>query len=264
MTILQTILDHKETLLPTLMANEPMFNVIQKSRPSLYDVLRKSDTLQIISEMKRASPSKGLIAEGANPVEQARKYADAGAACISVLTEEKFFKGSFQDLVDIGNYVEIPILNKDFIIHEVQIDYAKAAGASVILLIVAALSDKKLKTFYDYANNLGLDVLVEVHNEEELDRALAIHPKIIGVNNRDLKTFNVDLAQTEKLAQKITAYEDIAFISESGIWNVEDAKRVVNVGARGVLVGESLMRSGDVEKALKSLQIPLPVNVKDV
>lgn len=264
MTILQTILDHKETLIPTLIANEPVFNVIPKQRPSLYEVLRKSETLQIISEMKRASPSKGLIAEGANPLEQARKYADAGAACISVLTEEKFFKGSFQDLVDIANHVEIPILNKDFIIHEVQIDYAKAAGASVILLIVAALSDKKLKAFYEYANNLGLDVLVEVHNEEELDRALAIHPKIIGVNNRDLKTFNVDLAQTEKLAQKITAYEDIAFISESGIWNKEDAMRAVNVGARGVLVGESLMRSGNVEEALKSLQIPLPINVKDV
>lgn len=261
MTILQTILNHKETLLPSLLATEPEFDVTPKSRRSLYDVLRKSETLQIISEMKRASPSKGLIAEGANPVEQAKKYERAGAACISVLTEEKFFKGSFQDLVDIANNVDIPILNKDFIIHEVQIDYAKAAGATVILLIVAALSDKKLKAFYEYASDLGLDVLVEVHNEEELDRALAIHPKIIGVNNRNLKTFEVDLAQTEKLAQKIIAVGDIAFISESGIWNEEDAKRVANVGARGVLVGESLMRSGNVEEALKALQVPLPTKV---
>lgn len=264
MTILQTILDHKETLLPTLLANEPKFEVQYKARPSLYDVLRKSDSLQVISEMKRASPSKGLIAEGANPVEQAKKYENAGAACISVLTEEKFFKGSFHDLTDIANNVDIPILNKDFIIHEVQIDYAKAAGASVILLIVAALSDEKLKAFYTYASILGLDVLVEVHNEEELDRALKIQPKIIGVNNRDLKTFNVDLAQTEKLAQKINAYEDIAFISESGIWNRDDAIRVSEVGARGVLVGESLMRSGNVEEALTSLQVPIRHFLKDV
>ncbi|RHW40070.1 indole-3-glycerol phosphate synthase TrpC [Lysinibacillus yapensis] len=264
MTILQTILDYKETLIPTLLKNEPKFKVIQKSRPSLYEVLRKADSLQVISEMKRASPSKGLINEGANPIEQARKYEAAGAACISVLTEDKYFKGSFQDLADIANTVDIPILNKDFIIHEVQIDYAKAAGASVILLIVAALSDEKLKAFYTYASVLGLDVLVEVHNEEELDRALAIHPKIIGVNNRDLKTFNLDLAQTERLAAKITAYEDIAFISESGIWNREDALRVANAGASGILVGESLMRSGNVETALPALQVPLSSLLKEV
>jgi indole-3-glycerol phosphate synthase len=264
MTILQTILDHKATLIPSLLANEPKFEVVRKTRPSLYDVLRKSDTLQVISEMKRASPSKGLINEGAEPIEQAKKYERAGAACISVLTEEKFFKGSFQDLADIANNVDIPILNKDFIIHEVQIDYAKAAGASVILLIVAALTDEKLKAFYTYASVIGLDVLVEVHNEEELNRALAIHPKIIGVNNRDLKTFNLDLAQTETLAEKITVHEDIVFISESGIWNSDDANRVAQVGARGVLVGESLMRSGNVEVALSSLQVPLPLFVKGV
>lgn len=264
MTILQTILDHKETLIPSLLATEPSFEVTRKSRASLYETLRKADTLQVISEMKRASPSKGLINVGVNPVEQAKKYEQAGAACISVLTEDKYFKGSFQDLADIANQVDIPILNKDFIVHEIQIDYAKAAGASVILLIVAALSDEKLKAFYTYASVLGLDVLVEVHNEEELDRALAIHPKIIGVNNRDLKTFNVNLAQTEKLAEKINAYEDIAFISESGIWNAGDANRVSQAGARGVLVGESLMVSGNVEKALLDLQVPLPYLVKDV
>ena len=264
MTILQEILDHKATLIPSLLGNKPVFNVEQKSRPSLYEILRKADTLQVISEMKRASPSKGLIKGGANPIEQAKKYEQAGAACISVLTEDKFFKGSHQDLVDVANHVDIPVLNKDFIVHEVQIDYAKAAGASVILLIVAALSDEKLKAFYTYATILGLDVLVEVHNEEELDRALAIHPKIIGVNNRDLKTFNLDLAQTEKLANIINAYEDIAFISESGIWNSEDAKRVAKAGAQGILVGESLMVSGNIEETLSALQIPLPSLIKDV
>lgn len=264
MTILQKILEHKATLIPALLAEEPTFAVHQKSRSSLYETLRKADTLQVISEMKRASPSKGIINDGTNPIEQAKRYEQAGAACISVLTEDKFFMGSYQDLVDIANNVEIPILNKDFIVHEVQIDYAKAAGASVILLIVAALSDEKLKSFYTYASVLGLDVLVEVHNEEELNRALAIHPKIIGVNNRDLKTFNLDLIQTEKLSEKINAHEDIIFISESGIWNAEDAERVAKVGARGVLVGESLMVSQNVEQALSSLQVPLPSLVKDV
>ena len=261
MTILQKIIDYKETLIPTLLANKPQFDVAEKVRPSLYNELRKSDTMQVISEMKRASPSKGLINEGADPIEQAKKYESAGAVCISVLTEDKYFKGSYQDLADIANNVDIPILNKDFIIHEVQIDYAKAAGASVILLIVAALSDEKLKAFYNYATDLGLDVLVEVHNEEELDRALAINPKILGVNNRDLKTFNLDLVQTEKLAEKINAIPNIAFISESGIWTSEDSERVANAGARGVLVGESLMRSGNVEDALKSLQVSLPMKV---
>ncbi|MBM7609686.1 indole-3-glycerol phosphate synthase [Lysinibacillus composti] len=261
MTILQKILDHKATLLPSMNENEPKFNIQQKKRVSLYDALRKTNTLQIISEMKRASPSKGLIAEGADPIEQAKKYENAGAICISVLTEEKFFKGSFEDLANVANTVDIPVLCKDFVMDPVQIDYAKAAGASVVLLIVAALDDKNLKSLYDYATNLKLDVLVEVHNAEELERALAIQPKIIGVNNRDLKTFNVDLAQTEQLAERINSIPDIAFISESGIWNSKDATRVASVGARGVLVGESLMRSGTVEETLRSFQVPLTESV---
>lgn len=258
MTILQTIIDYKKTLLPSLLEKKPVFNVAQKKRPSLYEVLRKADQLQIISEMKRASPSKGIINDKVDPVAQAVAYENAGAACISVLTEDKFFKGSFEDLVQIANKVDIPILNKDFIIHEVQIDYAKASGASVILLIVSALDDEQLSSLYDYATKEGLDVLVEVHNEDELERALKIHPKIIGVNNRDLKTFHVDLVQTEKLAERILQFEDIVFISESGIWNEKDAQRVANAGARAILVGESLMRSEHVEDALRSFQVPLP------
>lgn len=264
MTILDQIINHKKTILPSLKANEPTFDVTLKKRPSLYELLRKSDTLQIIAEMKRASPSKGIINDGVDPIEQAKRYAEAGAVCISVLTEEKYFQGSYEDLADIANHVDIPILNKDFVIDKVQIDYAFKAGASVILLIVAALDDEKLSELYEYATSLELDVLVEVHNEEELERALKLHPKIIGVNNRDLKTFHVDLAQTEKLAKKINGFEDIAFISESGIWETADAERVASVGARGILVGESLMRSGNVEDTLKSFQVTLPSIVKDV
>jgi indole-3-glycerol phosphate synthase len=255
MTILDQIIEHKKTILPELKAKKPSFQVMKKNRPSLYDELRKSNTLQIIAEMKRASPSKGIINDGVNPIEQAKKYEEAGAICISVLTEEKYFKGSYEDLANIANNVDIPILNKDFVIDRVQIDYALAAGASVILLIVAALDDETLLDLYKYATSLGLDVLVEVHNEEELDRALQINPKIIGVNNRDLKTFHVDLAQTEKLAEKINAAGDIAFISESGIFEPEEAQQVAKAGARGILVGESLMRSGNVEETLKSFQV---------
>lgn len=258
MTILDQIIEHKKTILPDLKAKKPSFQVKKKKRPSLYDELRKSDTLQIIAEMKRASPSKGMINDGVDPIDQATKYAQAGAACISVLTEEKYFKGSYEDLACIANSVDIPLLNKDFIIDRVQIDYALCAGASVILLIVAALDDDTLADLYEYATNLGLDVLVEVHNEEELDRALRLQPKIIGVNNRNLKTFHVDLAQTELLAKKINAAGDIAFISESGIWETGDAQRVALAGARGILVGESLMRSGNVEETLKSFQVAVP------
>ena len=151
----------------------------------------------------------------------------------------------------------IPLLCKDFIIHPVQIDHAKNAGASVILLIVAALNTKELTELYQYATNLGLEVLVEVHDAEELDRALQLGAKIIGVNNRDLRTFEVDLKRTEEIASIFPFHEERVLISESGIWNTEDAERVAKAGARGVLVGESLMRSGDVGSALRSLQVEL-------
>ncbi|MFC5540940.1 indole-3-glycerol phosphate synthase TrpC [Ureibacillus suwonensis] len=258
MTILDTIIEHKKSILPQLKRTTPDLNAPIKKRPSLYETLKKSDTLQIIAEMKRASPSKGIINADVDPVEQAKRYEKAGAACISVLTEEKYFKGSFEDLADIARNVHLPILNKDFIIDKVQIDYALHAGASVILLIVAALDDETLAGLHEYATNLGLEVLVEVHNEEELERALRIQPKLLGVNNRDLKTFHVDLAQTEKLAETINRYPDIAFISESGIFETADAERVANAGARGILVGESLMRSGNPEDTLRSFQIQLP------
>lgn len=257
MTILDEIIAYKKTELEGLLANRPNFPAT-KTRPSLYEQLRNSEQLQVIAEMKRASPSKGDIATHIDPVTQAQTYEAAGAVCISVLTESKYFKGSFDDLNAVAQTVNVPLLCKDFMIHPVQIDYAKAAGASVILLIVAALSDGELASLYEYATGQGLDVLVEVHDLEELKRALKINAKIIGVNNRNLKTFEVDLAQTEIIAAKLEN-SDVAFISESGIWNAEDAKRVAKVGAKGVLVGESLMRSGEqVANNLRALQIPLP------
>jgi indole-3-glycerol phosphate synthase len=256
MTILKQILDHKKTELPQLKEQTPLFKRAMKNRSSLYEILIHADRLQVIAEMKRASPSKGNIAVHTDPVEQASQYEKAGAACISVLTETKYFKGSYQDLNDVADTVSIPVLCKDFIIDEVQIDYAKAAGASVILLIVAALSDKELARLHTYAIDHGLEVLVEVHDIAELARALAINARIIGVNNRNLNTFEVDLKQTKAVAQAFKR-SDIAFISESGIWNEEDAALAADYGATGILVGESLMRSNDVEAALQALQVEL-------
>ncbi|MGE7687998.1 indole-3-glycerol phosphate synthase TrpC [Lysinibacillus sp. NPDC097214] len=256
MNILNKILEQKKMEVGALLEqSDPLANFTEKPRPSLFERLRKAETLQVISEMKRASPSKGLIAEGADPVAQAEIYAEAGAAAISVLTDKTFFKGSFDDLAAVANAVQTPLLCKDFMIDRVQIRFAKASGASIILLIVAALTDEALRDLYSYATGLNLEVLVEVHDLEELERAIAVGAKLIGVNNRDLRTFEVSLDRTREIAEAFPFEEEKVLISESGIWTQEDAKAVAAMGASGVLVGESLMRSGDAGSALKSLQV---------
>lgn len=256
MTILDDILCVKRLEVKQLLMEEHIVSrETISSRPSLFHLLRASSKLEVIAEMKRASPSKGMIASETDPVEQAKIYEKAGAACISVLTDETFFKGSMSDLEAVANVVKTPLLCKDFIIHEVQIDRAKRAGASVILLIVAALEDEQLLRLHRYAASSGLEVLVEVHDVNELERALVIDAKIIGVNNRDLRTFTVDLTKTEEVAKRFPFHEDRVFISESGIRNSVDAKRVGAAGAAAVLVGETLMRSMDAEAAITSLQI---------
>ncbi|MGE7693025.1 indole-3-glycerol phosphate synthase TrpC [Lysinibacillus sp. NPDC094177] len=256
MNILNKILEQKKIEVRALLEQpDPLANFTEKLRPSLFERLQKAETLQVISEMKRASPSKGLIAEGADPVAQAITYADAGAAAISVLTDKKFFKGSFDDLAAVANAVQTPLLCKDFMIDRVQIRFAKASGASIILLIVAALTDEALRDLFSYATGLNLEVLVEVHDLEELERAITVGAKLIGVNNRDLRTFEVSLERTREIAEAFPFDEEKVLISESGIWTQEDAKTVTSMGASGVLVGESLMRSGDAGSALKSLQV---------
>lgn len=256
MTILEKILQTKRLEVKQLLMEECVVSCeTMPKRSSLFETLRESDRLEVISEMKRASPSKGMIVE-TDPVAQAKAYEQAGAACVSVLTDSTFFKGSFDDLAAVAEAVAIPLLCKDFIIHEVQIDRAKQAGASVILLIVAALDDATLQRLHRYATDLGLEVLVEVHDAKELDCALAVNAKLVGVNNRDLKTFDVDLFRTEEVANHFPFHEARVFISESGIMGAEDAKRAAAAGASAVLVGESLMRSASVEDSLRSLQVP--------
>jgi len=203
----------------------------------------------LIAEVKKASPSAGVIRPDFDPVRIAQEYEAAGASCLSVLTDEQFFQGSLDYLKQIRAVVKLPLLRKDFIIDERQILEAVKWGADAILLIVAILSDAQLKRFHDLATDAGLAALVEVHDEEELDRALAIDARLIGVNNRDLKTFKVDLGTTERLAQKLFAArstEDALLVAESGIHTRADVERVARAGASAILVGESLMR-GDIK-----------------
>ncbi|NME05368.1 indole-3-glycerol phosphate synthase TrpC [Psychrobacillus sp. BL-248-WT-3] len=261
-TILEKILKEKESYVNQfLMQKKLPISKKDIKRSSLFELLYKNKQLQVIAEIKRASPSKGLIQGMVDPAHQALLYQKSGAACISVLTDTPFFQGSFEDLMTVADTVDIPILCKDFIIHEIQIDFAKSAGASVILLIVAALSKEKLKDLYAYAVSNGLEVLVEVHNAQELDVALQLDAKLIGVNNRDLHSFEVHLTNTAELAKHFPFQERRVLISESGIWTTEDAKRVAGYGASAVLVGEALMRSGEVQQSIRSLQVEREVVV---
>jgi indole-3-glycerol phosphate synthase len=223
--------------------------------------LEKEDSLAIIAEFKRASPSKGSINLNLDPASQAKSYEQGGAAAISVLTDEHFFKGSFQDLKAVREAVNLPILCKDFILDKVQIDFAKYYGANIILLIAAALTKAELTDLYSYAKQHNLEVLVEVHDEEDVDKALSIKPQLIGINNRNLKTFEVDLEVTERLTSIIQS-SDTMIISESGILSRNDALRVSKSGVNGVLVGEALMRSGNLSTSLKELRVPLMKEAK--
>ncbi|HEX5221243.1 MAG TPA: indole-3-glycerol phosphate synthase TrpC [Verrucomicrobiae bacterium] len=216
----------------------------------------RAGDVALIAEVKKASPSKGIICEHFDPVRIAIEYEAAGASCLSVLTDEKFFQGSLDYLRQIREVVKLPLLRKDFIIDERQILEAIEWGADAILLIVAILDDARLKRFHDLAIKADLAVLVEVHDESELDRALAIGAELIGVNNRDLKTFNVDLATTERLAGRLfstTRAQSTLLVAESGIHTRADVERLQCCGAGAILVGESLMRQGDIAGQARAL-----------
>lgn len=199
--------------------------------------------LAVIAEVKKGSPSAGTIAEDFDPVAIAQAYEAAGADAISVLTDEKYFQGHLGYLAQIREAVGIPLLRKDFIVHEVQIHEAVIAGADAILLIVAALTQEELLHLLDVAHGYPLDVLVEVHNREEMERALDSPARIIGINNRNLKTFEVSLETTEVLSEEVGP--DQILVSESGIHSGQDAQLVHGWGADAILVGEALMRAPD-------------------
>jgi len=219
----------------------------------------RAGNVALIAEVKKASPSKGVICEDFDPVRIAKEYETGGASCLSVLTDEKFFQGSLDYLRQIREAVRLPLLRKDFIIDERQILEAIEWGADAILLIVAILDDSRLKRFHDLAIEAGLAVLVEVHDDVELERALAIGAQLIGVNNRDLKTFKVDLATTERLAAKLFQTPDLRpqtprlLVAESGIYTRADVERLAKCGAGAILVGESLVRDGGIANKIREL-----------
>ena len=213
--------------------------------------------LALIAEVKKASPSAGVICKDFDPVRIAREYEAAGASCLSVLTDAKFFQGSLDHLRQIRAAVKLPLLRKDFIIDERQILEAIEWGADAILLIVAILTDEQLKKFHSLAVEAGLAALVEVHDEIELERAMKMGASLIGVNNRDLQTFKVDLATTGKLAAKlfsspVTRHSSL-LVAESGIHTRADVERLKKCGANAILVGESLMRGGDIKSKVHEL-----------
>ena len=213
--------------------------------------LRHPNHLGLIAEVKKASPSKGLIAPNFDAAAQAAIYQNSGADCLSVLTEPDFFQGSLNDLVKARVATDKPIIRKDFMLDPIQVAEARLAGADCILLIVSILSDWEIRQLQDAAKRYGMNALVEIHDEEEARRAVSNGCDFVGINNRDLKTFEVDLGTTERLRKLLP--DDATVVSESGVFTKADARRLREAGADALLVGESLMKSGDAAQAIAEL-----------
>lgn len=211
----------------------------------------KGDVMKVIAEVKRSSPSKGSLSAIADPAALAEQYQIAGASVISVLTEERRFKGSLADLTAVRSRVSIPILRKDFMVDEYQFFEARAHGADLVLLIVAALAKSQLRDFYDLATDLGMAVLIEVHTADELERAMEISPRIIGVNSRNLKTLEVNPSAFAELIPRIP--NEVIRVAESGISRRADVEFAQSHGADAILVGEALVTSADANLAMRSL-----------
>jgi indole-3-glycerol phosphate synthase len=265
-SILETIVEQKKrevALLPQrALSGADLLRAVEErggSRDFLAALRRpKSGNIALIAEVKKASPSAGVICPDFDPVGIARAYESAGASCLSVLTDEKFFQGSLECLKQIRAAVKLPLLRKDFIIDERQILEAIEWGADAILLIVAILSDAQLRAYHARAIEAGLVALVEVHDEAELERALSAGASMIGVNNRDLKTFKVDLGTTERLSARLRSTkgpvkEPPLLVAESGIHTRADVQRLEACGAQAVLVGESLMKETDLMGKVREL-----------
>lgn len=208
--------------------------------------------LAVIAEIKRRSPSKGDLAAGLDPVDLARRYEQGGAACLSVLTDEEFFGGSVDDLVAARGACSLPVLRKDFTVSARDVCDARLMGADCVLLIAAALDDAELRAFVALARELGIDALVEIHDEPELDRALAAGADLVGVNQRDLVTFAVDTARALRMAPRMPV--GVVRVAESGIGGAADAAALATAGYHAVLVGEHLVTSGDAAAAVAALR----------
>ena len=255
---LAEIIAHKRTEIAPVVARADKLRAAALERNeflSLEEALARDSALGLglVAEVKKASPSAGVIAADTDPVEQAKRYAAAGASAISVLTDEKFFHGRLEYLTRIRQAVGVPVLRKDFIVHEAQIYEAVVAGADAILLIIAALERDDYLRLLDTARLFQLDVLVEVHDEAEMESALDSEARILGVNNRNLRTFEVDLETTRRLAGMVDGSR--LLVSESGIRTAADARLVKDWGADAVLVGEALMRAPSVEDLARAIML---------
>ena len=254
MSVLDSIIEGvREDLAARRRGLSEIFKMVQ-SAPTPRDayLALQSAKLGIIAEVKRSSPSKGALAEIADPAALAAQYEAAGANVISVLTEQRRFNGSLADLVAVRSAVSLPVLRKDFIVDEYQIYEARGHGADVILLIVAALSSGQLKDYYDLSHELGMSVLVEVHTLDELEDAMAISPKMVGVNSRNLKTLDVQAEVFAEILPRIPA--QIIAVAESGITSRADAEFAQQHGARALLVGEALVRAENPAQAIHELR----------
>ncbi|NQU17658.1 MAG: indole-3-glycerol phosphate synthase TrpC [Candidatus Saganbacteria bacterium] len=225
----------------------------QNSPVSFRQALLRSDKIKLIAEIKKQSPSAGIIRADFDPAELAKTYEKAGASAISVLTDQKFFGGSIEDLKKVKAACSLPVIQKDFIIDEKQIHQAKAAGADAILLIVKVLGLEKTIEFLKITRELGMDALVETHNSDEVEFAFMAGAEIIGVNNRDLKVFRVDFKNTLNLINKYPDLKDRILVSESGIKHTKHVKQLHQAGVSAILVGESLLRAKDIAAKIAEL-----------
>lgn len=256
MSILDDILQHKRAEVAASKRDRPEAELEAQlpGAPPARDfaaALSSAEGIGLIAEVKKASPSAGIIRADFDPVQIAETYAAHGAACLSVLTDEKFFQGRLGFLRDVRQAVDLPVLRKDFLIDRYQVLEARAAGADCILLIAECLDDAALGDLHRYAAQLGMQSLIEIYEPANLDRVLRLRPRLLGINNRDLNTFVTDLAHTTDLLPRIP--NDVFVVSESGIRDRADVERLQGAGVRGILVGEMLMRAPDVGRAVDEL-----------
>jgi indole-3-glycerol phosphate synthase len=252
--ILQTIIEQKHVEVRALRDRKGELANAKRVGPSrpFASALRKLPEMALIAEVKKASPSKGVIRADFAPVKIAKTYGENGASAISVLTDQKFFQGRDDYLVSIREAVALPVLRKDFIIDVLQVQETAALNADAMLLIAAALDDGQMRDLYQAAEELGIERLVEIHNARELDRVMKLSPEVIGINNRDLDTFVTDISVTLELMRHIPA--DIAAVSESGLESGAQAARLAAAGVSALLVGESLMRAADAGALMRELK----------
>jgi indole-3-glycerol phosphate synthase len=253
-TVLDKILAHKVDEIAACKRRQPLAAVEtaagEASPPRDMLAALRRDTVALIAEVKHASPSRGVLIDPFDPVALAAIYA-SHAAAISVLTDERFFMGHLDHLAAVRQAVPVPVLRKEFVIDPYQVYEARAAGADAVLLIVAALTDDQLVALHALIVELGMAALVEVHNAAELDRALRLELALVGINNRDLKTFEVRLDTTAQLARQVPP--DVVLVAESGIFTGADVRQMGRVGARAILVGEALVKADDIAAAVREL-----------